>query len=98
MPAPMTAPIASMIKSPGPMTRFSPDSPSGTSAAIGFRWNSWDMAVDCTSGSRAIRDAGGRLTRISRESDAAVGQSMTDAAETAAPDIAAGMRGRRYAV
>jgi hypothetical protein len=41
IPAPMTAPIASMIRSPAPITRFRPLSPpSGMSSAIGFRLNS----------------------------------------------------------
>src|SRR3954452_15193130 len=39
IPAPMTAPIASMIRSPAPSSRFSAFgwSPSSTSSAIGFR-------------------------------------------------------------
>src|SRR5688572_3731318 len=44
MPAPITAPIASMIRSPAPMTRFSPEwSMSAMSAAIGLRWKSCDI-------------------------------------------------------
>ncbi len=47
MPAPITAPIASMIRSPAPNARFSAlgCSPSATSAAIGFREKS-DAIVD----------------------------------------------------
>src|SRR5262245_7725584 len=43
MPAPMTAPMASMIRSPAPRTRFSPLSLSASSSVIGFRANSWLM-------------------------------------------------------
>src|SRR5438067_2051884 len=45
IPAPITAPIASMIKSPAPSVRLRLCAPvaSSTSAAIGFRWNSCDI-------------------------------------------------------
>jgi hypothetical protein len=43
IPAPMTAPIASMIRSPAPMTRFSDVSVSASSSEIGFLPNSCDM-------------------------------------------------------
>src|SRR5512132_1148548 len=42
IPAPITAPIASMMRSPGPSTRLRPfgSSPSAISSAMGFRANS----------------------------------------------------------
>jgi hypothetical protein len=43
MPAPITAPIASMIRSPAPRTRFSDRDESASSttrSAIGLRWKS----------------------------------------------------------
>src|SRR5688572_24736797 len=45
MPAPITAPIESMMRSPGPNARLSPcgESDSATSSAIGLRWKSWLM-------------------------------------------------------
>src|SRR5712691_2339130 len=45
MPAPITAPMASMMRSPAPNTRFSACGPveSGCSSAIGLRANSCDM-------------------------------------------------------
>src|SRR5688572_27027256 len=44
MPAPMTAPMASMIRSPAPMTRFKDLSLSASSSVIGLRANSWLMS------------------------------------------------------
>src|SRR5437867_4218069 len=45
MPAPITAPMASMMRSPAPNTRFRACGPveSGCNSAIGFRANSCDM-------------------------------------------------------
>src|SRR3954468_17217681 len=43
IPAPITAPIASMIRSPAPITRLSACSPSGIRSAMGLRRNNWLM-------------------------------------------------------
>jgi hypothetical protein len=45
IPAPITAPMASMMRSPAPSTRFNVWAPSGSSSEIGLRRKSWLMDV-----------------------------------------------------
>src|SRR5687768_5238153 len=62
MPAPITAPIASITRSPAPITRVreaGPLSISPISAAIGLRWNSCDTRRDCTGSGLWVIGSGG---------------------------------------